>query len=103
MVGGECDNHYTGNRTNRKSQEPYDFTHMWDIKLKATNDQTRQTNKNSQTQTTVGWLPEGRGIKGVKFVAMEEDLTLGGEHTIEYTDDIFVVLQNYILETYIIL
>ena len=33
---------------------------MWDIKLKAMNIQTRQTNKNSQTQTTVRWLPEGK-------------------------------------------
>ena len=31
---------------------------------------------------------------------MEGDLTLGGGHTIQYTDD---ALQNYILETYIIL
>ena len=31
---------------------------------------------------------------------MEGDLTWGGEHTIQYTDD---VLQNYTSETYIIL
>ena len=31
---------------------------------------------------------------------MEGDLTLGGKHTIQYTDD---VLQNCIAETYIIL
>ena len=32
-----------------------DFTHMWDIKLKAKqmNKPEKQTNKNSQTQTTV--------------------------------------------------
>ena len=28
------------NKSDGKSQEPYDFTHMWDIKLK-TNEQTR--------------------------------------------------------------
>ena len=30
------------NNSDRKSQEPYDLTHVWDIKLKATNKQTRQ-------------------------------------------------------------
>ena len=50
MVGGECDNHYTGNRTNRKSQEPYDFPHVWDMKLKATSEQTRNMNKLIDTQ-----------------------------------------------------
>ena len=34
---------------------------MWNIKLEATNEQTRNTNKNSQTQTTVRWLPEKGG------------------------------------------
>ena len=32
-------------KSDRKSQEPYDFTHMWDMKLKATNAQIRKTNK----------------------------------------------------------
>ena len=32
------------NKPDRKSQEPHDFTPMWDIKLKATNEQIRQTN-----------------------------------------------------------
>ena len=36
------------NKSDRKSQEPYDFTYMWYIKLKATNDQIRKTKpKNS--------------------------------------------------------
>ena len=30
------------NNSDRKSQELYDLTHVWDIKLKATNKQTRQ-------------------------------------------------------------
>ena len=34
------------------------------VKLKATNELTRQTNKNSQTQTTVWWLPEEKGGQG---------------------------------------
>ena len=33
-------------------------------------------------------------------MAMEGDLTLGGEHTIQYTDN---VLENCIPETYVIL
>ena len=37
-----------------KGQEPYDFTHMWDMKQKATIKPKKQTN--SQTQTTVWWL-----------------------------------------------
>ena len=28
-----------------KNQEQYDLTHVWDIKLKATNEKTRQRNK----------------------------------------------------------
>lgn len=42
------------NRSDRKGQEPYDFTHMGDIKQKATN------KTNAQTQTTEDWLPEGK-------------------------------------------
>ena len=26
--------------------------------------------------------------KGVKYMVMEEDLTLGGKHTMQYTDDV---------------
>ena len=46
------------NKSDRKSWKPYDFTHMWDIRLKVTN----KTNKNLETQTTVWWL----GVKGQK-------------------------------------
>ena len=47
-------------------KEPYDFTHMWDIKLKATNEQTRKTKnkQKSETQTTVWWLPEEKESGG---------------------------------------
>lgn len=41
------------NKADRKSWELYDFTDMWDIKLKATREQNKQLNKNAQTQTTV--------------------------------------------------
>ena len=33
--------------SDRKTQEPRDFIHMWDVKLKATNEQT----KNEQIKT----------------------------------------------------
>ena len=79
---------------------------MWDIKLRATNSQTRKTNKNSQTQTTEWWLPEGREAqeqeraKRVKYLLSEKDLTLGGGHTMPYADH---VRQNCTLEAYIII
>ena len=37
--------HAKWNKSDRKSQEPYDFTLMWDIKLKATNEQIRTETK----------------------------------------------------------
>ena len=46
------------------NQESYGCTDMWDRKLKTTNEQTRQTNKNSWTQTIVWWLPEEKGSIG---------------------------------------
>ena len=54
------------NESDRKSQEPYDFTDMCDIKMKATNDQTRQTKRLPKCidSTTVGWLSEERGWGG---------------------------------------
>ena len=69
---------------------------MWDINLKATNKQTRQTKTHNQ-QRKVWWLPEGRGyggevVKGVKYMVME-GLWVGAH----------MQLQNYMLETCIIL
>ena len=83
------------------------FHSMWDIKLKATNKQDKQTNKNSQTQTTLWQLPEGKGIGGhgqVRVVGAKdivtEDWTWGGRHTVQYTHDVPL---NSTLETYITL
>ena len=65
-----------------------------------------QTNKSSQTQTAVWWLPEGRGVEevegdegdeGVRHVVTEGDLTLSNEHTVQRTDD---VLELYTSESY---
>ena len=58
--------HAEQGRSDGGGEGPYDFTHMWDIKLEATDEQAGQTIGNSQTQTTVQWLPEGRAwvVKG---------------------------------------
>lgn len=42
------------------------------------------------------WL---KGVKRVKKLVMEGELTWGGEHIVKYIDD---VLWNYILDTYMI-
>ena len=39
-------------------------------------------------------------VKGAKYMVMEDDLTLGGGHTMQYTDH---VSQKCALELYIIL
>lgn len=76
----------------------YDFTPVWDIKLKAT-----QTS--SQKQTTEGWLPWRWGWvgdkedEGVDHMMTEGDWPLGGEHTMEYTD----VSQSCTPESYIMI
>ena len=57
--------------------------------------QTRQTDKkltdtDNSMAVTRGKRGEGRQkkIKGVKYMGMEGDLTLGGEHTRKYADDV---------------
>ena len=34
-----------------------------------------------------GW-EEGQKVKMAKYMVMEGDLTLGGKHTMQYTDDV---------------
>lgn len=66
-----------------------------------------KTNKNSLTQTTVHWLPEGKW-GGEQVDKSKRDLThvdrgdlnLGGEYTVQYTDDVFL---NFVLEIYMVL
>ena len=75
---------------------------MWDIKLKAINEQTKTQKHRKQNG---GYQREGvwelqKREKGVKYIVPEEDLILGGEHTMQYTDD---VSQNGTFETYITL
>ena len=88
-----CDNawcHAKWNKLHGKSQKTYDFTHMWDKKLKATSEQTIQTithryrHQYGNYQKETGWGE----VKGVKYIVMEADLTLHGKHTKQYTDDV---------------
>ena len=64
---------------------------MWDdIKLTATSKQTKKTlidTDNSMVAT------RGRGVevskgKGDRYMVTEDDLTLGGGHTVQYTDHV---------------
>ena len=76
----------------KKSQGPYDFTHMWDIKLKTTNKQTRQTKTHRHRQQYGSYQREGvlRGwwrVEGVENMVTEA-LTLDGGHTMQYADDV---------------
>ena len=58
----------------------------------------------TKTQTTVWWLPGERGgegiLKGVQYMVMENNLTSGCGHTMQYTDH---MSQKRTLESYIIL
>ena len=75
---------------------------MWDIKLKATNEQTRQTNTDSSMAVTrVGEeAVRQQRVNGIKHMVTEGSVTLGGKLTMQYTND---VSQNRTLETFIIL
>ena len=46
-------NHAKGNKSDGKGQAPWDFTHMWHVKQKATDEQTQQTSK--VLDTTEWW------------------------------------------------
>lgn len=70
----------------------YDFTLLWDIKQKATAEQIKQTYRQRQQY---GGYQSGRGVQGkmkrVKGDQTYDDgrrLAFGGEHTVEYTDDV---------------
>ena len=65
-VYGPWEYHGKQNKSDRKGQEPYDFTHMWDIKLKSTKEQTRQTKTRRHRPQCGGYQGEGWGelVKG---------------------------------------
>ena len=74
-----------------KSQDPYDFTLMWDINLKTKYEQTRQSNKNLGTDQIGGCQKErrlggGKRVKGIKYMVAEGKLTLSVEHTMQHSD-----------------
>ena len=82
------------------------FHSMWDIKLKATNNQDNKQTKTHRYRQHYGsywrewvlggWLVKGRGSKDI----VTEDWTWGGGHTVQCTDDVSL---NCTLETYIII
>ena len=81
--------------------EPYNLTHMWDIKLKAAEERTRTTE--TQSQAAVRWLPEGRAegvetVTGPKYMGTEDAVT-GWGHTVQYTGHVW---QKCTRETYIV-
>ena len=51
------------NKSDGKAKN-HDFSHMWDIKQKAINEQMKPTNP--QVHTTVWLLPEGKGVGEVE-------------------------------------
>ena len=66
-------------KSDRKSQEPYDFTHMQAIKLKATNEQ-KHKQKLVDDSMMVPRGKEGEGIvkgEGGQTMVTGADLTLG--------------------------
>lgn len=48
------------NKADREGQEPYNFTHMWNKRQKATNEQREQTNKLIDTENRIG-ITRGEG------------------------------------------
>ena len=53
-----------------------------------------KTETHRHRQTTAWWLPEGRGweankrVKGASSMVTEDNLTLGGGHTMQFMDHI---------------
>ena len=81
--------HAKGSKSDRKSEEQYDFTHVWDTTLKATNE---QTNTHGHRQQDGGHQRE-RGVRGMKgkggqVYGDRKRLDVGGEHTVQCTDDV---------------
>ena len=65
---------------------------MWDYKAESNNEQTRKINKQKLTDADNSKVAtRGKGMKGVikvvgvKYMVMQEELTLGSGHTMQYT------------------
>ena len=59
-IDGPWDNHAKQNKLDRKSWKPHGATYMWDINLKATNEQDKQTETHGLGQWTSGYQ---RGVR----------------------------------------
>ena len=64
-MDGSWGYHAKRNKSDGKTRKPYDFTHMWDIKLEATNEQARQIKTHRPRQQYNSYQRE-RGWKLVK-------------------------------------
>ena len=74
-------------KSDRKSQEPHDFTYMWDIKLKTINEQTRQTKIHRHRQQYGRYQRERRWVmkgKGGQIYGDKRDLSLDDKHNAIY-------------------
>lgn len=60
------DYHAKRHKSHGKEWLSYDFTHMWNIKQKATNKLTKQTHKFTDTGNR-RWLPEGKRVGGQMY------------------------------------
>ena len=60
-MDGSWDCHAKWNKSDRKSWESYDFTYMWDIKLKVTNEQDEQKLIDTDNSLVVTGGKGGRG------------------------------------------
>ena len=66
--------HAKWNKSDRKKSRPCDFTHLWDIKLKAANQQTMKTNKFKDTDNSmVVTRKKGGGVLKGEGTQMYDD------------------------------
>lgn len=77
-MNGPWEYHAKQKKSDRKSEEPHDFTHMWNrIKREATDEQTRETNKQEVIDlANVMVVTRGKGVKR-KVVKGREDQICG--------------------------
>ena len=59
---------------------------------KLTNKKNELTDTDNSMVVTGGKGGEGSKGKGVKYMLAEDDLTLGGEHTMQYTDHVSSII-----------
>ena len=75
--------------SDQKEQEPCDCTHVG-YKTKSNQGTNKLIDTDNRVAVTRGEGGTGRmkTVKGVKYMVTKGDSTLGGEHTMQHTDDI---------------